>query len=86
MALAGGAVPCFWMWLEDGNLIIAYFGFANGAIVIDDVAEAYQRLVAGEKIFMHRYGHNLTQLRGMLNDLARQRNIEVVSEKCNAAQ
>ena len=72
MALAGGAVPCFWLWLQDGKLIIAYFGFANGAIVIDDVAEAHRRLVAGEKIFVHRYGHKLTKLKEMLtNDLER---------------
>lgn len=67
MALAGGAVPCFWMWLQDGKLTIAYFGFANGSVVVDDVAEAYRRLVAGEKVFLHRYGHNLTQLKGLLS-------------------
>lgn len=68
IALAGGAVPCFWLWLQDGKLIIAYFGFANGHIVIDDVAEACSKLKAGEKIFFHRYGHNLKQLREMISN------------------
>ena len=56
------------MWLQDGKLIIAYFGFANGSIVIDDVSEAHRRLVAGEKIYFHRYGHNLTRLKEMITN------------------
>jgi len=66
VAIAGGAVPVFWLWMEDGRLVIAYKGFANGAIVVDDVAECYKKLLAGEKVFLHRFGYNLAKLQEMI--------------------
>jgi len=66
VAIAGGAVPVFWLWMEDGRLVIAYKGIANGAVVVDDVAECYRQLKEDKKVFLHRFGYNLAKLQEMI--------------------
>lgn len=66
MAVAGGAVPCIEVWLDNGELKTGYSTHANGDIVDDSVVHTAQRIRAGEKVFMLRQGLNFSMLKFMI--------------------
>lgn len=67
MPVAGGVVNCIRVWLVDGKLRQGNSMHVQGPIVIDDIAEAHRRIVAGDKVYLYLYGDNLAQLEAMVN-------------------
>lgn len=63
MAIAGGAVPCAIMTLDRDW----YFLFANGDVVEDNMERAFQRIINGEQVHVHRFALNVPTLRKRLD-------------------
>ncbi len=66
MAIAGGAVPCAIFVLVDGELRDYYYMFANGDVVEDDITKAFDRIVKGETVHVHRYADNIPNLKSRI--------------------
>jgi hypothetical protein len=62
MAISGDATQSFEMSVKEGKVVCERYAHRSNKVVLQDVTDGVEQLLAGKRIYMHAYGNKIEQV------------------------